>query len=161
MSKIAEIKQRCVDLLAPLTNQAKLYPYTPYANTEAGVKALMLDPASRVHMWSVIREATPAADLANPSVRDDHKLVFRGWYSLRDDGAASDAEFTEEMEGIRTAFMNNRELRLADGTDPKVFRCDPMQVRSQTTGAFAGLLVHYAEMVMVASVWPIDFVNRP
>jgi len=161
MSVIQDVLQRCADLLIPLTNQAKLYPYTPYGNSEAALKAIMLDPTNRIHMWSVIRESTKAEDKSIPAIYDYHTVVFRGWYSLRDDGSASGIEFTEEIESIRSSFWNNRELRKADGSDPKAYRCNPMQVRMQMTGSFAGYLVHYAEITMRADIYPIDFVNRP
>jgi hypothetical protein len=161
MSRLADIVTRCVELLGPLVAPANAYDHTPYGNTEAKIKTIMLDSTGKVHFWAVTREATPSEDKSIPAVMDHHKLVFRAWAGLVDDGGASSAAFTEEIEAVRDAFRSNRSLKKLDGTDPKVFFCHPMQVRAQITGTFAGWLVHYAEITMEAEDYPIDFDNSP
>jgi hypothetical protein len=161
VSRVADIKARCVELLQPIVAPGKVYAYSPYGNTEAALKAVMLDSTGKIHLWAVIRESTPSEDRSIPAVEDHHKLVFRAWAGLVGDGSESEAAFTEEIEAVRDAFRSNRSLKKLDGTDPKVFFCKPMQVRTQMTGTLVGYLVHYAEVTMEAEDYPIDFDNTP
>lgn len=168
MSRLADIKTRCKDLVQTIAPTANVYDYTPYGKDEKAIRDIMLDASTPpiIHFWSIVREATPSTDIAvgGSGVEDKHRLVFRGWYGLTDDGNDSSKAFTEEIEDIRRDFRSNRSLKNQsgpDGTDPKCFFCLPMQVRTQITGSFAGFLVHYAEVTMEVQDYPIDYDNSP
>jgi hypothetical protein len=168
MSKVADILARCKDLVQGIVPAANVYDFTPYGKDEKSIRDIMLDASTPpiIHFWAVTRESTPSDDLAvgGSGVQDKHKLVFRGWYGLNDDGELSGKAFTEEIESIRQDFRSNRSLKDASGPsgqDAKCFFCSPMQVRTQITGSFAGFLVHYAEVTMECQDYPLDYDNTP
>lgn len=157
MSKLSEAVDRAIAIVKTVVGHNNVYGYTPYANTEAGIKAIMVDPQTKkVALWTVMRDVTLSQDIQVRVTKDTHTIVFRGWAGLTDAGTSEQA-FEDLVETLRDTFRNNRELRLDDGTDPKAFRIGPIQVRLLTTGTFAGFLVHFCELTMSLEIFPIDY----
>jgi hypothetical protein len=126
---------------------SKVHAYERWAADEAAFKTLFVE-SGKVCGWTLTREATTSKDYVGSSL-DEHTLVIRGYYSL-DDSANTEATFQNLLETIRAAFHTNR--RLGYGT-PAVYAAhssDRMVARTVDHRMFAGILVHYCELVLVA-----------
>jgi hypothetical protein len=135
-------------LLATVTGIGKVHGYERWAADEAAFKTLFVD-SGKVCGWTITRESGSSVDYVGRSSLDAHTLVMRGYYSLND-SANTEKTFQDLIEAIRAKFQNNR--RLSSGT-PAVIAAhdsDRIAVRIVDHRMFAGILCHYAELVLVA-----------
>ena len=126
---------------------SKVHGYERWASDEAKFKELFVADG-KVLGWTITREATSSVDHVGGASMDTHALVIRGYYSL-DDSANTEKTFQDLVEAIRSGFNPNR--RLNPGTGSTAHTSDRIQVRRVEHRMFAGVLVHYCELVLMAS----------
>lgn len=145
---LANIITNMAGILAEVTGiGGKVHAYERWAADAAAFKTLFVD-SGKVCGWTLTREATVAKDYVGASL-DEHTLVIRGYYSL-DDSANTEKAFQDLLEAIRAKFQANRRLGYGTPTVYAAHSSDRMNARAVDHRMFAGILVHYAELVLVA-----------
>lgn len=123
-----------------------VHAYERWAEDDARFRALFLDasPPSgppRLLGWTITREATVAVDRGPQNAEDHHTIVIRAYLGLQDQ-ASSERTFQALLESVRAAFLSNRRLNGA------ALHSRPMAARTVEHKNFAGVLCHYAELVL-------------
>ncbi|HWQ96712.1 MAG TPA: hypothetical protein VN538_01270 [Clostridia bacterium] len=103
----------------------------------------------RINGWTVLVETTQSTDRGVTVVDDRHQLVIRGWRSLNAE-KNSGREFRNDVEALRQAF-NKGDRKLGGAC----LESGPMSRRYQTSGMFAGALVHYVELTYPVRLYPV------
>lgn len=125
-----------------------VHAYERWADDDARFRALFVDGTRpggppRVLGWTITRESTRALDRGPRHSEDQHTIVIRAYLGLQDE-AGSERTFQELLESVRAAFLSNRRL------DGAALHSRPMEARVVEHKSFAGVLCHYAELVLVA-----------
>ena len=123
-----------------------VHAYERWADDDTRFRALFVDAATsppRVLGWTITRESTRALDRGPRNSEDHHTIVIRAYMSLQDE-AGSERTFQELLESVRAAFLANRRL------DGAALHSRPIEARVVEHKNFAGVLCHYAELVLVA-----------
>lgn len=149
---LADLIQKCADKISGVANTGKVYNRLRLVRDEASFRLIYRDDSvnpPRVRAWVITREATTGTAEKVHSDKDVHTIVMRGYYGFVD--AEGDTDFQNSIEDIRAAFRADRQLGRT------VFECKPVQVKQAVTGMICGVLVHYAELSMQVTIFPIPY----
>lgn len=122
-----------------------VHAYERWADDDARFRALFTDQSSepaRLLGWTITREATAAIDRGPRNTEDHHTIVVRAYLGLQDE-ARSERTFQELIESVRAAFLADRRL------GGLALHSRPLAARTVEHKNFAGVLCHYAELVLV------------
>jgi hypothetical protein len=148
MGTLAAIKAQLQTVLQFVPEAGIVHTYERETLTQAQLKAVFTDPdTGKIRAWTISREATPSS---NQDLREyrTHRMILRLYLGLKD-ADNTEADFDALVEAAAAALRAQR----AGNLNATVDQLGPIQVRvTEPRMLPAGVLVHYAEIAVSASV---------